>query len=78
MKFTLEDYEYVHMSRDRDLKIGVNKNGGGTVGRYYRGEWSITYKWGNEDSTHAQTFYSGTSKTHNQVGREVADILEEV
>ena len=51
------------------LKISVDKNGGGTVGRKYDGLWTVTVKQGKVRIFDREELSTGTPKTHAQAAR---------
>lgn len=51
------------------LKITVDKDGGGTLGRSYPGTWTVTVMNGPEYVYDADTFHMEARKTHAQVAR---------
>ena len=55
------------------LKIIVDKDGGGTLGRTYDGNWTVTAMNGPEYVFDSDVVYTGTPKTHAQVARIVRD-----
>lgn len=55
------------------LKIDVDKDGGGTIGRSYEGDWTVTVVNGPEYVYDNDTLHTGTPKTHAQVARLAAE-----
>jgi len=62
-----ENSEY--MAAIGGLHISVNKDGGGTLGRAYEGNWTITVRNGPEYVYDNDTLHTGTPKTHAEVAR---------
>lgn len=59
------------------LRIGVDKDGGGTVGRAYDGTWTVSVMNGPEFVMDREVLRTGTPKTHAQVARIAADFASE-
>jgi hypothetical protein len=59
------------------LKIAVDKDGGGTLGREYAGDWSVTVMNGPEYVIDRETLHTGTPKTHTYVARMAYDFASE-
>lgn len=55
------------------LDITVDKNGGGTLGRAYEGDWTVTVKNGPVYVYDNDTLTTAVPKTHAAVAREAAD-----
>lgn len=51
------------------LSITVDKDGGGTLGRSYEGNWTITVQNGPVFVYDNDTLHTGTPKTHAEVAR---------
>lgn len=51
------------------LSITVDKVGGGTLGRAYEGNWTITVSNGPDYVYDSDTLHTGTPKTHAEVAR---------
>lgn len=47
--------------------VTVDKDGGGTLGRAYEGDWTVTVQNGPEYVLDRETLHTGTPKTHADV-----------
>lgn len=57
--------------------IFVDKDGGGTVGKSYEGDWTVTVSSGDAYLMDNAIIGTGTPKTHAQVARLAADFTSE-
>lgn len=58
-----------------DLRVTVNKVGGGTVGRKYTGDWTERVEHLDGSFVSEGVFTSGTPWTHEMVAMEVAEYV---
>lgn len=58
-----------------DLRVTVNKVGGGTVGRKYTGDWTERVERLDGSFVSEGVFTSGTPWTHEMVAMEVAEYV---
>lgn len=59
------------------LDITVDKVGGGTLGRAYEGDWTVSVKNGPVYVYDNDTLTTGTPKTHAAVARLAAEFASE-
>lgn len=59
------------------LRITVDKVGGGTLGRSYPGDWTVTVMNGPEYVYDGETLRTGLPKTHKQVARMAFEFASE-
>jgi hypothetical protein len=67
----VDDHEY--MTVINGWKIGVDKDGGGTLGRAYDGTWSVTVMNGPVFLLDRAELRTGTPKTHAQAAHIAYD-----
>lgn len=59
------DAEYVRTIKG--MVVSVDKDGGGTLGRAYDGDWTVSVTNGPVYVIDNETLHTGTAKTHAQV-----------
>lgn len=60
-----------------DVKIEIEKLGGGTVGRAYDGTWRYIVTADGSEMTRGQDFTTGTPKTHQEAAALIIDALSD-
>lgn len=56
--------------------VGINKIGGGTVGKAYEGDWEFEFaNYISGQSTGGSDFHTGTPKTHEEAAHLVIEFL---
>lgn len=72
----MDDYEY--FTKVHGMYVGVNKIGGGTLGKSYsQGNWEVTVQNGDEFVFDKELMYYGMPKTHAEVASLAADFASE-
>lgn len=71
----MEEHEYTVTIKG--LLVGVSKSGGGTLGKRYEGNWTVTVKNGPVFVYDNEVLHTGMRKTHVQVAQLAFEFASE-